>query len=207
MPSKENSISFYLNILEISGRQITNTYVKDLSHYMNKKGLKYNFEIITDEAFYVDDRHLMRGGRATFPYSHFEKAFNGIGNMLSFNNNETSLADSEPNLDLNIETKNYGTIDPVPDKIDSIDESEQSENTSRDTALRDTIVDTLLVYNPLELNDKTTINTQAIPYVNLDIPNDYDGVIHMLLTIHVNNKENIIQGGITQLTQFLHSVM
>ena len=46
MSSEENSVNFYLNILEISGKQITNTYVNDLRVYMDKKGLKYKFEIV-----------------------------------------------------------------------------------------------------------------------------------------------------------------
>jgi len=206
MSSEENSVNFYLNILEISGKQITNTYVNDLRVYMDKKGLKYKFEIVTDEDFYVSDKRTMRGGGTTFPYSHFENAFNGIGNMLSFNNTELpSSSISSSVSDLDIETKNYGNIEKVnvtPNKIDTIDEPNQSDTTNPDTTLRDTIVDTLLVYKPLELNEKTIKNT---PPVKLDIPNDYDGVIHILLTIFVNNTENIIQGGITQLNQFLQS--
>jgi hypothetical protein len=209
MTSDEKGINFYLNILEISGKQITNTYVNDLRIYMDKKGLKYKFEIVTDEEFYIADRRLMRGGNTTFPYRHFENTFNTIGNMISFNSS-TNISSSAS--DLNIETKNYGNIEPVNistdkiDKIDNLDESEESDNTNQGTSLRDTIVDTLLVYNPLELNDNTKTKAHITPPVNLDIPIEYEGVIHILLTIYVDNTKNIIPGGITQLNHFLHSI-
>lgn len=208
MSSEKNILSFYLNVLEVSGKQITNTYVNDLRIYMDKKGLKYKFEIITDEDFYIADRPAMTGGKTTFPYSHFENAFNRVGNMLSFDNANSSSNRSDTVLDLNIETKNYGDIEPVtvtPSKSSTNDESNKSDRINRDTTLRDTIVDTLLVYNPLELNGSTQPTSFITLPVKLDIPIDYNGVIHILLTIYVNNTENIVQGGITQLNQFLHS--
>jgi len=208
MTSEKNIIRFYLNILEVSGKQITNTYVNDLRVYMDKKGLKYKFEIITDEDFYIADRPTMTGGKTTFPYSHFESAFNRVGNMLSFDNANASSIRSDPVFDLNIETKNYGDIETVTvstPKTDTNDESTESDNINRDTTFRDTIVDTLLVYNPLELNDSTHATSFITLPVKLDIPADYNGVIHILLTIYINNTENIVQGGITQLNHFLHS--
>lgn len=209
MTSNETSIHFYLNILEISGKQITNTYVNDLRNYMDKKGIKkYKFEIVTDEDFYVTDKHTMHGGNTTFPYVHFERVFNTLGNMVSDNNDPSSSLISSPSSDFNIDNKAYGNIEPGNASInnnDNPDELNQSNDTNHRTTMSNTIADTLLVYNPLDLNDKPDTKKHSTPHANLDIPNDYNGVIHVLLTIYVSNGENIVQGGITQLNHFLHT--
>ena len=40
MSSGEKGIAFYLNILEISGKHVSNTYVSNLQKYMNDRGTK-----------------------------------------------------------------------------------------------------------------------------------------------------------------------
>ena len=72
------NIEFYLNILEISGKNITDTYVNDIRRHLDEKQLKYKFEIITDENFYDTDKHTMYGGKTTFPYNYFKRAFDSI---------------------------------------------------------------------------------------------------------------------------------
>ena len=42
---KSGNIEFYLNILEISGKNITDTYVNDIRRHLDEKQLKYKFEI------------------------------------------------------------------------------------------------------------------------------------------------------------------
>lgn len=219
MSSSENSIKFYLNILEISGKQVTNTYVNNLQKYMNDKGLKYKFEIIADEDFFVKHKHTTRGGNSTFPYKHFESAFDNVKNLISFNNNEPSNVYNQANA----ANKTTQTNSIEPDEIVNIDYSKQSSDESIDSIKvddtekinedidetnkpTDTIIDRLTVYKPLELDGTTELKPPHLPLVNLNIPDDYDGVIHILLTIYVSNTKDVIQGGITQLNQFLHTI-
>ena len=41
------------------------------------------------------------------------------------------------------------------------------------------------------------------PDVMLTVPDDYTGIMHVLLTINVKNSDDYVSGGITQLNQFL----
>ena len=224
MSSEENSIKFYLNILEISGKQVVNAYVNNLQKYMDDKGLKYKFEVVTDEDFFVKHKHTTRGGNSTFPYKHFESAFDNVKNMISFNKdkpsnvyNKTNLSnetiqsnsielDETVNIDYSKQS-NEKTADLITTNIDDNKKSNKFNDETNKPI--DTIIDRFTVYKPLELDSTTEIKYPSLPLINLNIPDDYDGVIHILLTIHINNTKdtNIIQGGITQLNQFLTTMV
>lgn len=210
MSSSENSIQFYLNILEISGKQVTNNYVTNLQKYMNDKGLKYKFEIVADEDFFIRHKHTTRGGNSTFPYKHFESAFDNVKNMISFDNsiksNEiTQTEDIKPTEIVNIDYSKQA-IDEPTDSINTNDIVNTKENATNKNKITDTIIDRLTVYKPLELNGNTNTHQSILTLTTLNIPDDYDGVIHIMLTIYVNNASSIIQGGITQLNHFLRTV-
>jgi len=211
MSSSENSIQFYLNILEISGKQVTNTYVNNLQKYMNDKGLKYKFEIVTDEDFFIRHKHTTRGGNSTFPYKHFESAFDNVKNMISFDNSIksdeiTQTEDIKPTEIVNIDYSKQSS-DETSDLNNTNDIVNTKENATNKKQITDTIIDRLTVYKPLELNGNNTNTHQStLTLTNLNIPDDYDGVIHIMLTIYVNNASSIIQGGITQLNHFLRTV-
>lgn len=210
MSSSENSIQFYLNILEISGKQVTNTYVNNLQKYMNDKGLKYKFEIVTDEDFFIRHKHTTRGGNSTFPYKHFESAFDNVKNMISFDNSIksdeiTQTEDIKPTEIVNIDYSKQSS-DETSDLINT-NIVNTKENATNKNQITDTIIDRLTVYKPLELNGNNTNTHQStLTLTNLNIPDDYDGVIHIMLTIYINNPSSIIQGGITQLNHFLRTV-
>ena len=210
MSSSENSIQFYLNILEISGKQVTNTYVKNLQKYMNDKGLKYKFEIVADEDFFIRHKHTTRGGNSTFPYKHFESAFDNVTNMISFDNYSksheiTQTEDSKPTEIVNIDYLKQSS-DETTDSININDIVNTKENANNTNKITDTIIDRLTVYKPLELNGNTNMRQSTLTLTNLNIPDDYDGVIHIMLTIYINNANNVIRGGITQLNHFLRTV-
>lgn len=210
MSSSENSIQFYLNILEISGKQVTNTYVNNLQKYMNDKGLKYKFEIVTDEDFFIRHKHTTRGGNSTFPYKHFESAFDNVKNMISFDNSIksdeiTQTEDIKPTEIVNIDYSKQSS-DETSDLINT-NIVNTKENATNKNQITDTIIDRLTVYKPLELNGNNTNTHQStLTLTNLNIPDDYDGVIHIMLTIYINNPSSIIQGGITQLNHFFRTV-
>ena len=86
-----NNVKFYLNILEISGKDIANIYVNDIRHKLDNRKLKYHFDIITDEDFYNVRKHTMSGGKTTFPYNHFENTFNNMRNIIQFNKDSSFL--------------------------------------------------------------------------------------------------------------------
>lgn len=210
MSSSENSIQFYLNILEISGKQVTNTYVNNLQKYMNDKGLKYKFEIVVDEDFFIRHKHTTRGGNSTFPYKHFESAFDNVKNMISFDNSIksdgiTQTENIKPTEIVNIDYSKQ-SIDETTDSINTNDIVNTKENANNTNKVTD-IIDRLTVYKPLELNGNTNTHQSTLTLTNLNIPDDYDGVIHIMLTIYRDNVNNdVIQGGITQLNNFLRTV-
>jgi len=206
MNSEKSNVQFHLNILEISGRNITNTYVNDVRRYLDDRVLTYNFDIITNEDFYDVDKHTMRGGRTTFPYIHFEKTFDNVRNTLQFHNKPSKTVTIP-----SIKNDNYDIVDNPNENV--IDTKEIMEDEPRELKEEkhkketNTIIDRLVSYHPLELNDtkvKKTSIKKSDP-IKLDIPSDYSGVIHILLTINMKNNKNIVEGGIKQLNQFLES--
>ena len=212
MSSGEKGIAFYLNILEISGKHVSNTYVSNLQKYMNDRGLKYKFEIVADEDFFVKHKHTTRGGNSTFPYKHFESAFDNITNIVSFNKDDSNIGikttqtDSiEPDEIVNIDYSKQLNDDSV-DSVKVNDNDKINEVVDETNKPTDTIIDRLMVYKPLELDGITRVKQSTLPLVKLNIPDDYDGVIHILLTIYVNKTKDIIQGGITQLNHFLTTI-
>jgi len=195
---KSGNIEFYLNILEISGKNITDTYVNDIRRHLDEKQLKYKFEIITDENFYDTDKHTMYGGKTTFPYNYFKRAFDSIQLPKTKNTKTMNQYDKVLDNDTNNKTPDNTVVETTDDTI---------ENETHDTYYDNTIMDRITKYNPVDLDDtikqKTTKKEKPI---ELTIPNEYTGVIHVLLTIfNIKNIETISQGGIKQLTRFLES--
>ena len=195
---KSDNIEFYLNILEISGKNITDTYVNDIRRHLDEKQLKYKFEIITDENFYDTDKHTMYGGKTTFPYNYFKRAFDNIQLPKTKNTKTINQYDKVLDKDTNNETPDNIVVENTDDNI---------KNETNDSQYGDTIMDRITTYNLDVLYDTIQPkNTKKEKPIELTIPNEYNGVIHVLLTIfNVKNIETISQGGIKQLTRFLES--
>ena len=195
---KSDNIEFYLNILEISGKNITDTYVNDIRRHLDEKQLKYKFEIITDENFYDTDKHTMYGGKTTFPYNYFKRAFDSIQLPKTKNTKTINQYDKVLDNDTNNETPDNTVVENTDDNI---------EDETLDTHYDNTIMDRITKYNPVDLDDTTKHKTtKKEKPIDLTIPNEYNGVIYVLLTIfNVKNVDTISQGGIQQLTRFLES--
>jgi len=183
--STSNECRFILNILEISGKDIVNTYINDVKQRIEDYNLKYKIDIITDEQFYTLSREqIMYGGsNSTFPYKHFESAFNKITNTFK-DNNTTKKEVSSSEIKVNPE--------------------ELPENNNENTIIPNIeIVDRMMTYKPVELKEKS--NKKLLDKSNeilLDIPADYNGIIHISLIIY-NSYDYVLSGGITQLNTFL----
>lgn len=215
MTSGKSNVKFYLNILEVSGKDITNTYVNDIRIHLDDRNLNYNFDIVTNEDFYDTNKHTMYGGKSTFPYRHFEKTFDNIRNTLQFSSKPSIETQPTP-IEINTYTLDE-SVDTLDESVDTPDESVDNPDENIDTTdepveekvtRTNSIVDRLVKYNPLELDGTKTKHSIEITKpesIILNVPSDYSGVIHILLTIDVKNKENVIEGGITQLNQFLES--
>ena len=208
MTSGKSNVKFYLNILEVSGKDITNTYVNDIRRHLDDRNLNYNFDIVTNEEFYDTNKHTMYGGKSTFPYRHFEKTFDNIRNTLQFSSKPSIETHPTP-IEINTYTPDE-SVDTPDESVDTPDESVDTpdESVEEKVPRTNSIVDRLVKYNPLELNGTKTKHSIEITKpesIILNVPSDYSGVIHILLTIDVKNTENIIEGGITQLNQFLES--
>ena len=165
--STSNECRFILNILEISGKNIVNTYINDVKQRIEDHNLKYKIDIITDEQFYTLSREqIMYGGsNSTFPYKHFESAFNKITNTFK-DNNTTKKEVSSSEIKVNPEEL------PVNNNENSIIPNIE-------------IVDRMMTYKPVELKEKS--NKKLLDKSNeilLDIPADYNGIIHISLIIY-----------------------
>jgi len=185
--STSNECRFILNILEISGKNIVNTYINDVKQRIEDHNLKYKIDIITDEQFYTLSREqIMYGGsNSTFPYKHFESAFNKITNTFK-DNNTTKKEVSSSEIKVNPEEL------PVNNNENSIIPNIE-------------IVDRMMTYKPVELKEKS--NKKLLDKSNeilLDIPADYNGIIHISLIIY-NSYDYVLSGGITQLNTFLET--
>lgn len=203
MVSEQNSLTFYLNILEVSGKTIVDTYVGDMRKHLNELGLKHTFDIITDEDFYVN---IMTGGaNSTFPYIHFEKAMNSMRDILPGSNRK-----SKPVKHVPIPDTNYDDITITPEPQEEKDKGDKSSrNDDVDISTKSEIVKRMLSYNPVDLDDTLSKNktkgTQQED-IMLNIPGDYTGIMHILLTIkNMKNTDGFVSGGITQLNQFLET--
>ena len=195
MTPEQNVLTFYLNILEVSGKKIVNTYVNDIHRHLDTRGLKHTVDIVTDEDFYVNNT-ITGGGTSTFPYVHFEAALNGMRDVIPFTGNNPSESTAPiPATNYDDETVMTETKEDVENKLSS------------DTDTENTLTTRMLAYNPLELDGTTNSkHTQSkSKQIMLDIPDNYTGIIHILLTINMKPSSGFISGGITQLNQFLET--
>ena len=168
---------------------------------MDTQGLKHTVDIVTDEDFYINST-ITGGGTSTFPYVHFEAALNGMRDVIPFTGNNPSESTAPiPATNYDDETVMTETKEDVENKLSS------------DTDTENTLTTRMLAYNPLELDGTTNSkHTQSkskskSKKIMLDIPDNYTGIIHILLTININMKPSsgFISGGITQLNQFLET--
>lgn len=203
MASEQNNISFYLNILEVSGKTIVDTYVNDMRKYLNNLGLKHTFNIITDEDFYVNT--MTGGAKNTFPYLYFENAMNSMRDILPGTNKKSKPVKHVPIPDTNYDDT---TIMPESNEIEETTNKKYT-NDENDSIIKNKLVTSLLSYNPVDLDDtlskdssKHSTKIQSKEVI-VGIPDDYTGIMHILLTINVKKSDNYISGGITQLNQFL----
>jgi len=202
MTSEQNSLSFYLNILEVSGKTIVDTYVSDMRKHLNELGLKHTFDIITDEDFFVNK--MTGGAKTTFPYAHFENAMNSMRDILPGSTQKSKPVKYVPIPDTNYDDT---TITPEPKE-----EDDKSDKSSTNVLIKNELVTRMLSYNPVDLDDTLSKNSSKrsksstqikTPDVMLTVPDDYTGIMHVLLTINVKNPDAYVSGGITQLNQFL----
>ena len=201
MTPEQNVLTFYLNILEVSGKKIVNTYVNDIHRHLDTRGLKHTVDIVTDEDFYVNNT-ITGGGTSTFPYVHFEAALNGMRDVIPFTGNNPSESTAPiPATNYDDETVMTETKEDVENKLSSDTDSDT------DTDTENTLTTRMLAYNPLELDGTTNSkHTQSkSKQIMLDIPDNYTGIIHILLTINMKPSSGFISGGITQLNQFLET--
>jgi len=199
MSPNKHVLQFNLNILEVAGKNIVTTYINDIRRHLDDRGLKHTFDIVTDEDFYVNNT-IMGGGNATFPYIHFEEAFDSMRDIIPFT--------GKPSVSTTVPMANYDDKSIVDEPTDDDEINAETKGVSSNNP----IVTRLLSYNPVDLDDTIHSNNNnhsrsKTPKVTLAIPDNYTGIIHILLTIHVKKEQqtDVIQGGITQLNHFLES--
>ena len=233
--SKLDEIQFYLNILESSGKNIVNRYVDTIRNRLNQKKLSAKFEIITNEEFYnsvgggeSDDvtfpyAYFKRAFDMTLPNTK-----NDINpenaNLEHDTDNINHESDSEDSNES--ESDNEDSNESESDSEDSNEsesdneDSNESESENVENINSPTLVDSILKYEPViidtvdksptsatnEMSNKLPVNDSSIKST-LKIPTNYTGVISILVTIPYPNEEKqyVIEGGITQLNQFINN--
>ena len=248
--SKLDEIQFYLNILESSGKNIVNRYVDTIRNRLNQNNLSGKFEIITNEEFY-NSIGGGKSDDVTFPYAYFKRAFDmtipntkndintdksNLEHDINTINHELDDEDIDESEDVD-DTDGPEHDDEDTDESEDDDEgSDESDDDGSDTSSgedeesenigeskKSTLVDSILKYEPLivdNVNNTSTPMDNDVPVdlttigdtVNgnakhmLDIPTNYTGVISILVTIPYpkEDKQYVIEGGITQLNQFIN---
>ena len=103
---------------------------------------------------------------------------------------------------------NYDDITITPEPKEEKDKGDKSSrNDDVDVSTKNELVKRMLSYNPVDLDDTLSTKKKGTQIESKDImvniPEDYTGIMHILLTINVKNSDEFVSGGITQLNQFL----
>jgi len=96
-------LEFLLEIQEISGKNIAQNYVDDLSLKFEKLKLRYDFEVVPNDDDEIKLNKYIGGSDLTFPYNYFDSFANSIKRV--FNKNSQSLYKNK-NYILNLFEKN-----------------------------------------------------------------------------------------------------
>jgi hypothetical protein len=82
-------LEFLLEIQEISGKNIAQNYVDDLSSKFEKLKLRYDFEVVPNDDDEIKLNKYIGGSDLTFPYNYFDSFASSIKRVL--NKNSQSL--------------------------------------------------------------------------------------------------------------------
>jgi hypothetical protein len=196
-PNLIKKMEFVLNIQEVPGKKITENYLKDLTSKLKAISdkltyIQYNFKLITESN--VEYSKMMGGdsgdgGDSTFPYNVFEGLFdrlsqkktNNIENVVPVSNDEKdSTTDNTPVVVP--ESTKKGIFERLFSYIPSV-----GTITTPAIDLSFTMPHDLdnLVQDPIEYND------------------EYDGVVHVLVTIYDKTDTMGYIGGLTQLENWI----
>jgi hypothetical protein len=191
-PNEIKKIEFVLNIQEIPGKKIVETYLKDLTSRLDaivqqKKYVQYNFKIITYAN--TDYAKMMGGGNnSTFPYNIFE----GILDTIS--QKTTSYSDN---------VASYSSNDKI---ISSVPVSETTSSTNKG------LFERLFSFVPfvktqgvssVDLSFTMPFELQNLIQEPLTYNDNYDGVTHILVTIYDKVDTFGYIGGLAQLESWI----
>ena len=155
-------LEFLLEIQEIQGRNVAQKYVDYLIDELEKRKVKYEFEIVPNDEE-VELNKYIGGSDLTFPYNYFHSFANKIKKIL----NDKQKTEENKNYILNLfETKSKENIeadDVISDIIDNEDK-EQEES----------------------INDNDKKKSALV------LPKHYTGLIKIHLLIYDNSRESTV---------------
>jgi len=197
-PNLIKKIEFVLNIQEVPGKNITENYLKDLTNRLNsivkqKPYIQYNFKIITESNFeYVK----MMGGdgdanASTFPYNVFEGIFDRI---------------------LRKKTSDSSNVNSTTEPVGNEEKVEPTASYSNTNTSNQGIFQRLFSYIPaigkptvpaIDLSFTMPIELSNLVQDPITYNNEYDGVLHVLVTIYDKTDRFGYIGGLAQLENWI----
>jgi len=110
-------LEFLLEIQEISGKNIAQNYVDDLSSKFEKLKLSYEFELVPNDEE-VELNKYIGGSDLTFPYNYFDSFASSIKKVL--NNNRS--VDKNKNYILNLFEKTPKEKSEIAVEVEEVEE-------------------------------------------------------------------------------------
>ena len=117
-------LEFLLEIQEIQGRNVAQKYVDYLIDELEKRKVKYEFEIVPNDEE-VEINKYIGGSDLTFPYNYFDSFASNIKKVL----NDTKKTEENKNYILNLfETKSKENVDADDITSAEIDIDDKTES-------------------------------------------------------------------------------
>jgi len=222
---------FELKVLHMKNGN-TQMYVDQITKIIQEKQLKFDVKYIIDNTSDTTQSDMIGGhnDNHTYPYIEFEKRLDNIFSIFGTNatsdddyknNTITSISnDSKDTTSISIESKDTTSISNDSKDTTSTIPIDTETDTSNDniTAPSDyfsSLVNKLKYDEPIIENDVDTkpdenetnhinnTDNQKYDKYLVDIPSNYQGILIIHITVHMNNNKPIAEGNITQLHDWL----
>ena len=220
---------FELKVLHMKNGN-TQMYVDQITKIIQEKQLKFDVKYIIDNTSDTTQPDMIGGlnDNHTYPYIEFEKRLDNILSIFGTNatsdddykNNATSDDDYKNNAITSISIDSQNTTSISNDTKDTtstipIDTDTSNDNITAPSDYFSSLVNKLKYDEPIIENDLDTkpdenetnhinnTDTQKYDKYLVDIPSNYQGILIIHITVHMNNNKPIAEGNITQLHDWL----
>ena len=192
-PNEIKKIEFVLNIQEVPGKKISETYVKEITEKLNvikqqRTYMQFNIKMIVESDIKYSNMMGGSGTGTTFPYNIFESAFD----LITGKNRNTTVID-ETNKNNEVSSSDNVTLESNNKSIFDGLFSFAKLNNSVSSVNNDTTM--------TQPRDLENLVQEPINYID-----DYDGVTHILVTIYDKSNSMGYIGGVIQLENWIKPI-